>query len=165
MTCMKMKTTIIEHEHDAIWSNQQFVIRAAAMFYRITRQMRWFQRTVLSWWVSSRLFSTETETIACLPPFRPRLSPASFVSPNNEYDTTWLLDEMCVPDGCCGERNAARSASTRMELKRVSCACFGGRSFAMSLLASLIRMNNRTNVNVARSWILDFSSKMFVKLP
>lgn len=51
--------------------------------------------------------------------------------------------------------------AARMELKRVSCACFGGRSFAMSLLASLTRTNERTNEwtngrTDARSWILNY---------
>jgi len=55
-----------------------------------------------------------------------------------------------------GKERCEIRLTARMELKRVSCACFGGRSFAMSLLASLIRTNERMNVNVARSWILDY---------
>lgn len=62
-------------------------------------------------------------------------------------------------------RDPPRRAA-RMELKRVSCACFGGRSFAMSLLASLTRTDERTN---KRRTLVDlglhFNSQMLAELP
>lgn len=103
---------------------------------------------------------------ACLPS-RPRLSPTSLVSPNNEYDTTWLLDEMCVPDGCCVERNAARSTSPRREdgAKTSFVRLFRGKVFRDES-TRFAHTNERTN---ERHSLVDsglhFSSEMLLKLP
>jgi len=101
--------------------------------------------------VSSCLFSAERKTIACHPP----LSTVSLVSPNNEYDTTWLLDEMCASNGCCVERNAARSASPGREdgAKTSFVRLFRGKVFRDES-TRFARTNGR--MNAARSWILDY---------
>lgn len=85
----------------------------------------------------------------------------SFVSPNNENTTRRDFWTKCVrwTDGCCVERNAAARSASRMELKRVSCGCFGRRSFAMSPLTLLA-----PTTLVDRDLELHFNSEMLAKL-
>lgn len=116
------------------------------------------------------VYSLPEETIVRL--LFPATAPlARFVrlAEQREYDTTWLLDEMRVLDGrllcgkerCCEIRLAALRRAARMELKRVSCGCFGGRSFAMSPLTLLAPT---TLVLVDRDLKLHFNSEMLAKL-
>jgi len=135
------------HERDVAQSNQQFVIRAAGTYHE-THEM-----------IST--YGTRSPRACSLP--RERRSPAilpsrPFRSSRRTTNTTrrdfWTK---CVRRTVVVWKETLRDPprrAARMELKRVSCACFGGRSFAMSLLASLARMNGR--MNAARSWILNY---------
>lgn len=89
------------------------------------------------------------------------LDRASHSLRSSDRTTNTTRRDFCVPDGrllCGKERCEIRLAAfARMELKRVSCGCFGGRSFAMSPLTSLAPT---TVLLVDRDLKLHFNSEM-----
>lgn len=116
--------------------------------HRTTKCMRWwFQR--FSAGKFPYVYSLPRETRS------PAFLPLAHLARLTEYDTTWLLDEMCVPDGCCVERNAARSASPRREdgAKTSFERLFRGKVFRDDS-TRFERTNER--MNATRSWILDY---------
>ena len=151
-----METTIIVEHDNAAWFNQQYVIRGDALSYHETNEKISAYGTQLVNFLAPIFYRDRDDRLPSSLSTAPLVRFVRLLAEQRIRHDVTSGRNVCAGRLLWGKERCEIRLTARMELKRVSCACFGGRSFAMSLLASLIRTNERMNVNVAGSWILDY---------